>query len=127
MPPFLLPFAILFSFFKELWDLFKTPKYRALLYWIVVVLLTGMVFYSWVEGWSLLDSLYFSVITLTTVGYGDLAPSQPISKVFTIIYIFFGLSILATFLKLLAKEREEIHLRRFGSSGKQDDAAREGK
>ena len=86
-----------------------------------MILLTGMVFYSWAEGWSLLDSLYFSVITLTTIGYGDLAPSQPISKVFTIVYIFFGLSLLAGFLNLLAKEREEIHFKRFGNKDEHNE------
>ena len=43
------------------------------------------------EGWNLLDSLYFSVVTLTTIGYGDLSPSTAASKIFTIFYIFVGL------------------------------------
>ena len=32
----------------------------------------GSVFYHFIENWSWIDSIYFSVITLTTVGYGDL-------------------------------------------------------
>ena len=46
MPPFLLPFAVLVAFFRELWDLFKKPKYRGLLYWVGLVLLVGVVFYN---------------------------------------------------------------------------------
>ncbi|WP_269849570.1 potassium channel family protein [Methanosarcina horonobensis] len=46
----------------------------------------------------MLDSLYFSVITLTTVGYGDFTPQTVYGKIFTMIYIFFGLGILIGFI-----------------------------
>jgi hypothetical protein len=51
------------------------------------------VFYWVVEGWSLLDSAYFSVVTMATVGHGDLAPKTAIGKIFTIGYIFAGIGI----------------------------------
>jgi hypothetical protein len=126
MPPFLLPFALLFSFFRELWDLLKKPKYRALLFWVSITLLTGTIFYNRVEGWGLLDSLYFSVITLTTVGYGDLSPTTSASKLFTIIYIFFGLSLLLAFINLLAQDREGIHIARVGKHGNNAESTDEG-
>ena len=53
----------------------------------------GTIAYSLVfEKWPLIDSLYFSVVTFTSVGYGDLTPSTLAGKVFT---CFFGLSGLA--------------------------------
>lgn len=43
------------------------------------------------ENWSRYDSLYWSFITATTVGYGDLPPSKKLSKAFAIIIAFTGL------------------------------------
>jgi hypothetical protein len=53
-----------------------------------------------VEGWTVLDSLYFGVTTLTTVGYGDMGPSTDGSKIFTALYVFFGVAIVATLIGL---------------------------
>lgn len=71
----------------------------------VTTLLTGTIFYARVEGWSVIDSLYFSVITLTTVGYGDLHPTRDISKLFTIGYIIAGLGLLAALINLIGERR----------------------
>lgn len=70
---------------------------------MVVTLLSGTLFYRQAKGWSLLDSLNFSVITLTTVGYGDLTPlTAAASKVFTIFYIFVGIGIILAFVNAVA-------------------------
>jgi hypothetical protein len=114
--PFLIALSVFFGFFRELWDLFKQPKYRALLIWVIVLLAIGTIFYNQVEGWEVLDSLYFSVVTLSTVGYGDFAPETSAGKVFAMVYMFFGLSIVAAFVSMLAKERQAIHAQRVGNS-----------
>ncbi|WP_235283563.1 MULTISPECIES: potassium channel family protein [unclassified Methanosarcina] len=75
----------------------EDEKFRSLLYIAALTLVIGTFFYHSVEGWSWLDSLYFSVITLTTVGYGDFTPETNYGKIFTIIYIFIGLGILIGF------------------------------
>ena len=90
--------------------MFKDQRYRALFLWVAVLLLGGTIFYRHVEGWSWLDAFYFCVVTLATVGYGDLTPSTPWAKVFTIVYIFIGLSFFVSFVNLLAKERKEMRL-----------------
>jgi voltage-gated potassium channel Kch len=57
---------------------------------IVTLIVIGTVFYRTVEGWSWLDAVYFSVVTIATVGYGDITPQTAIGKIFTIGYIFLG-------------------------------------
>jgi len=105
-------FAAMTAFIRELWNLFNEPKYRAILVWLVVILLVGMVFYHLEEGWSWIDALYFSVITLSTVGYGDFSPTTTVSKLFTMVYIFLGISIFVSFASMLAKERVSIRMKR---------------
>ncbi|NOD78501.1 MULTISPECIES: ion channel [unclassified Ruegeria] len=50
-------------------------------------------FYVLVEGWSILDAAYFSVVTMSTVGYGDIAPTTAMGKVFTMIFTVAGIGI----------------------------------
>lgn len=69
----------------------------------LAVLLIGTVFYHFSEAWSWVDSIYFSVTTLATVGFGDLTPTTDVSKVFTIFYILSGIGLIATFANLAIK------------------------
>ncbi len=93
---------ILTRFFRGVWRGLKDPEFRGLFALAVVLMLLGTLFYRGVEGWSVLDSLYFSVTTLTTVGYGDLAPTTPASKVFTMVYLLLGVGVLVVFVGKLA-------------------------
>mmetsp|Transcript_85119 Transcript_85119/g.237514 ORF Transcript_85119/g.237514 Transcript_85119/m.237514 type:complete len:641 (-) Transcript_85119:127-2049(-) len=45
--------------------------------------------------WSFWDAFYFSIVTLTTIGYGDFVPLNDGMRLFTILYIIFGLAIVA--------------------------------
>lgn len=62
------------------------------------MLLLGALVYQLVEGWSFIDALYFAVMTVTTIGYGDLVPTHSVSKLITILYAFLGIG---TFLYLV--------------------------
>ena len=122
MIAFLLTLA---RFFRAVWCGLKDPEFRGLLALAGAMLLSGTLFYRSVEGWSVLDSAYFSVATLTTVGYGDLAPSTPGSKVFTIVYILVGVGVLVAFVGRLAanildargRDRERRASRRASRTG----------
>lgn len=86
-----------FIFIRSLFNMFKEPEFRSIFTLVIFTLTLGTVTYHSIEGWTWLDSLYFSVITLTTIGFGDLAPATDIGKIFTIIYVFIGLGILLGF------------------------------
>ena len=116
MTVFLITLSVFFGLFREIWDLFKQPKYRSLLIWAIIFLVVGTIFYNQIEGWQILDSLYFSVVTLTTVGYGDFTPETSAGKVFTIFYMLLGLSIFAAFVSMLAKQRQARRTQRAGNS-----------
>jgi voltage-gated potassium channel len=100
MVPFL---WILIRFARALWRSLKDPEFQGLFFLVIVMLVSGTFFYWQVEGWSLLDSLYFSVITLTTVGYGDFSPTTTAGKIFTIFYIFIGIGIILGFVNAVAE------------------------
>jgi len=94
--------------------------------WLVTYLLVGTIFYSQYEGalWlteqttyhdgtangtitiadgpTFLDGLYFSVETLTTVGYGDMGPQNTTSRVFTMFYVVFGLTFMGVSMGVVA-------------------------
>lgn len=81
----------------------------------LLLLLIVMVVFHNLEGWSLLDSLYFSAITLATVGYGDFTPKTVAGKLLTIAYIFVGFGLLVALLthfgELLVESARESRAR----------------
>jgi hypothetical protein len=64
----------------------------------VFLLAVGTVAFHYMEGWSWVDSFYFSAIAGTTVGFGDLHPTTDASKMFSVAYIFFAVGIIGTYL-----------------------------
>lgn len=77
------------------------------------LLAIGTFFYHFLEKWTWIQAFYFSVVTLATVGYGDLYPTNDFSRLFTAIYILFGVSISVaaiTFIgsRYLSKREEKI-------------------
>ena len=82
-------------------------EFRGLLYLVLVVVGLGTLFYRGVEGWGWIDSLYFTVITLTTIGYGDLSPSTPGSKLFTVVLVLVGIGLVVSFIERVARYAAE--------------------
>lgn len=73
----------------------------------MVLMTTGTVAYRFMEDWSWVDSLYFSVVAVTTVGFGDLSPSSDGSKLFTVFYLLAGISIVAGYLNVRTRYRSD--------------------
>ena len=100
------------------------PQFRSLAVLVVFTLLSGALFYRAVEGWSTVDAFYFSVTTLTTVGLEDIAPSTTFGKLFTAVYIFAGLGLIAGFVNAVA--RETLSNRSEGRGSAEEDAPQDG-
>jgi CBS domain containing-hemolysin-like protein len=77
---------------------FQRYVYKILTFGSIALLAIGTVVFSALEDWSYVDSFYFSVVTASTVGFGDITPDTTAAKLFAVLYILFGISIIATFL-----------------------------
>eukprot|EP00574_Skeletonema_japonicum_P008569 CAMPEP_0201724274 /NCGR_PEP_ID=MMETSP0593-20130828/8078_1 /ASSEMBLY_ACC=CAM_ASM_000672 /TAXON_ID=267983 /ORGANISM="Skeletonema japonicum, Strain CCMP2506" /LENGTH=531 /DNA_ID=CAMNT_0048215513 /DNA_START=88 /DNA_END=1683 /DNA_ORIENTATION=- len=64
-----------------------------------------------VEEWSILDSLYFTIIMLCTIGYGDMAPSTPAGKIFTSLFALGGIVVLGLALGVVGSQLVEAEVR----------------
>ncbi|GAA6207420.1 potassium channel family protein [Cognatishimia sp. WU-CL00825] len=78
---------------------------------IAQIIAAGTVFFHFVEGWSWLDSYFFSVITLSTVGYGSLVPATALGKIGTTVFIFLGIGIFAAVIQQFSQVAVERRLR----------------
>jgi len=56
-----------------------------------IIVLTGTFGYTWIEGWSLFDGLYMTIITLTTVGYQEIHDMSQNGRIFTLILLLVGI------------------------------------
>ncbi len=79
---------------------------------LVIVLVGGTLGYSLIEGWGPLDSLYMTVITITTVGFGEVRPLSHGGIVFTMILILASVGMVAFVVVGLARIMVEGEVRR---------------
>lgn len=83
---------------------FRDWELRGLLFFTSIILVAGTVFYMVVEGWDFVEALYFCVATLTTVGYGDLHPTNDLSRLFTVVYVLVGVGFILGFVNVVARQ-----------------------
>lgn len=96
-----------------------------LLVTLALIVVGGTVFFRWAEGWSWLDAYFFTVVTLSTVGYGNLVPATAVGKIGTTVFILVGLGVFAVAIQqfgLFAMRKREEHtewlIARFGHPDK---------
>lgn len=88
---------------------------NALIIVLLWIFFGTFVFWYLETNWTWIDSFYFAVSTLTTVGYGDLTPNSQFGRLVAALYILFGVGIVLASLTLIGSEflkREEIKIRR---------------
>ena len=82
----------------------RDPETKALPVVAGALVLTGTLFYWRFEDWTIIEALYFCIVTLTTVGYGDFAPTTDGTQIFTVVYILTGFGILVALLTSVAQQ-----------------------
>jgi voltage-gated potassium channel len=128
--PLLLAFRGLARAVTAVW---RDPETKALPVVAGALVLTGTLFYWRFEDWTIIQALYFSVVTLTTVGYGDLHATSAGTQIFTIFYILTGLGVFVALLASVAEQyiahktegpsaRERVSARRSRRRPTDDDA-----
>lgn len=93
----------LMRFFKAIARSWGDPVFRSTLVLAALILLSGSLFYHSVEGWSWLDSLYFSVMTATTIGVEGVSPATSHGKLFTIFYALVAIGVFIALVAQIAK------------------------
>ena len=78
-------------------------KFLGIFIALILLFAVGTYAYHTIEGWSYTDSFYFTGVTLTTIGYGDLHPTTDISKIFTVFFALAGVGIILTILTFLGQ------------------------
>lgn len=99
----------------KLFSLFKNKIYLAVTL-LIVTLAVGIFGYRWIAYYSWVDALYMTVITITTVGFGEVMPLTPEAKIFTIILILlsvvivgFAISVISEYIISRSSYKDLIH------------------
>lgn len=85
---------------------------------LFLIFATGTLGYHLLEGWSLLDSFYTTIITLATVGYGDFHPISLSGRLFTIFLVVFGVGAMAYSVTMVMENLVEGRIKKVLGRGK---------
>ncbi|KAH8413665.1 hypothetical protein KR222_003093 [Zaprionus bogoriensis] len=86
----------------EVDDEFNLPISVATLL-LVTYIIMGSMFYAFIleTDWQLLDAFYFVFISMSTIGFGDMVPSNPFYVMLSMIYLIFGLALTSMFINVV--------------------------
>lgn len=109
--------ASLKSVFGDKEDLHSSSLLPLVLPFLVLIAV-GTIVYTILEGWTLFDSLYATIITITTVGYGDLSPQTQGGRIFAIFFTLVaiglaGYAISSATAVIFETQRENSERRKF--------------
>ncbi len=81
----------------------KILTLRTCAYLLLTSLLIGTIGYKYIEGYTVGNALYMSVITISTVGFGEIRPMSPMGRLFTSGFVIVNLAITAIFVSTLTQ------------------------
>ncbi len=81
----------------------------------VFIMISGVIFFHYYEGLTWLDSWYFVVITLTTVGYGDITPQTSLGKFITPIFVILGIGMITSLITGVNKYLIQRRINKFNA------------
>ena len=87
-------------------------RFRFFIYFSSVIFIGSLGFYSLGHDWSVLESVYMTIITLSTVGFGETQPLTDAGKIWAIIVILFGVTGVAYLFTEFSKELFRLDLYR---------------
>lgn len=83
----------------------QTAQFSLVAIALLILIASSVAFFKVVENWNWVDSYYFTIVTIATVGYGDLHPTTDIGKIGATIVIMLGIGLFSTFATMLLKRR----------------------
>jgi voltage-gated potassium channel len=98
----------------------STNKLKIAFLSLFFLFIVGTMGFYFIEGWSFTESLYTTVTTLSTVGYGDFYPQTQTGRIFTIFLIIFGVGTMLYTVVLFAETMVEARFRMLMGRGKLD-------
>lgn len=84
---------VIMAIYRGLSDVFSDAKVRALLLFTLSLIGLAAFLFWLIEGWPLIDAAFFAVVTISTVGYGNLTPETVAGKIICMVYIMLGLGV----------------------------------
>jgi hypothetical protein len=93
---------VFMNFIHTTRDQFADPTFKAAGRILLSLLLFSVLFYMFIEDWSVIDSVYFCIIAATSVGFGDVVPVTDLGKAYTIGYVLMSVGLVVTLLGRIA-------------------------
>ncbi|HHI02208.1 MAG TPA: potassium channel protein [candidate division Zixibacteria bacterium] len=95
-------------------------RIKSLLFILIAIIVIGTVGFWAIEDWSILDSLYMTIITLTTIGFREVEPLDAYGKIFTILLVIFGIASVGYALRTIGQLILDGQLRKLIGSRKME-------
>lgn len=81
----------------------------------VLIIVLGTVLFSHIEGWRWIDAFFYTTMTVTTIGYGELNPTHDLSKIITSLFAMISIPVALFLFGVIAEDILETRIGRFES------------